>query len=135
MVVLPHVRNNYRAPHRSHRKVDFRALTAVRRIGHNPFIGAWRVYAKLRQLAIKLSPRTVGRMLALNHQLYDLARQQRQPREKKVMPFRAAYHHQYWTVDLRYLDHGVGGGISTPSPLWRITRVPFSPVPFPVNRM
>jgi hypothetical protein len=64
----------------------------------------------MRQLGIKLSPRTVGRMLARNRQLYDLPRQQRQPREKKEMPFRAAYRHQYWTVDLRYLDHQLGGG-------------------------
>ncbi len=26
------------------------------------------------------------------------------------MPFRAAYRHQYWTVDIRYLDHQLGDG-------------------------
>ncbi|MDP9313420.1 MAG: DDE-type integrase/transposase/recombinase [Chloroflexota bacterium] len=26
------------------------------------------------------------------------------------MPFRAAYRHQYWSVDVRYLDHQLGGG-------------------------
>ncbi len=102
--------NKSRAPLRPRRKVDFEAMVAVRRIGHNPLIGAWRVHAKLRQMGIRLSPRTVGRMLALNRDLYELPRLPRKPREKQSMPFRAAYRHQYWSVDVRYLDHQLGGG-------------------------
>ncbi|MDP9313419.1 MAG: helix-turn-helix domain-containing protein [Chloroflexota bacterium] len=41
--------NQSRAPLRPRRKVDFEAMVAVRRIGHNPLIGAWRVHAKLRR--------------------------------------------------------------------------------------
>jgi putative transposase len=102
--------NKSSAPKRPFRKVNFQALTAVRRLGHNPLLGAWRVHAALRQMGIKLSPRTVGRMLALNRALYNLPRPQRQPRTKKSMPFRAGYRHQFWTVDLRYVDHQLGGG-------------------------
>lgn len=103
--------NKSRAPKRPFRKADFAAITAVRRLGRNPLIGAWRVHAKLRQLGIKLSPRTVGRMLALNRELYNIPRPARQPRLKKAMPFRAGYRHQYWTVDIRYLDHQLGGNV------------------------
>ncbi len=102
--------NKSRAPLHPRRKVDFKALTTVRRIGRNPHIGAWRVHAALKREGIRLSPRTVGRMLALNRKLYNLPEVERHPREKKPMPFRAAYRHQYWSVDIRYLDHQLGGG-------------------------
>ena len=32
------------------------------------------------------------------------------PRAKQPMPFRGSYRHQYWSVDIRYLDHELGGG-------------------------
>lgn len=106
------LRNKSSAPHRPQRKVDFAAMLAVRRLGHNPRIGAWRVHAALRRMGIKLSPATVGRMLALNRDLYQGPRPKRCPRAKKAMPFRASYRHQFWTVDIRYLDmHQLGGGM------------------------
>lgn len=51
-----------RAPKYPHRKVDFKTMTTVRRLGHNPGLGAWRVYAALKREGIRLSPRTCGRM-------------------------------------------------------------------------
>ena len=30
--------------------------------------------------------------------------------EKQALPFKATRRHQYWTVDVRYLDHHLGGG-------------------------
>jgi putative transposase len=102
--------NKSSAPKRPARKVDFTAMTAVRRLGRNPKIGAWRVHAKLRQLGLRLSPRTCGRLLALNRRLYDQPRLESPPRVKKPMPYCAAYRHQYWTVDIRYLDHQLGEG-------------------------
>ena len=102
--------NKSSAPKHPRRKVDFRGLSVVRRLARNPRLGAWRVHAALRQEGIHFSPRTCGRMLALNRELYKLPRSQRQPRAKKPMPFRATYRHQYWTVDIRYLDHQLGGG-------------------------
>jgi transposase len=102
--------NKSSAPKHPRRKVNFSVLTAVRRLARNPRVGAWRVHAALRQEGIRLSPRTCGRMLALNRDLYNLPRTERQPRAKKSMPFQATYRHQYWTVDIRYLDHQLGGG-------------------------
>jgi transposase InsO family protein len=103
--------NKSSVPHRPHRKVDFRAMSEVRRLGRNPRIGAWRVHAALRKMGIKLSPATVGRMLALNRALYQRAHPPKQTHQKRPMPFRAGYRHQFWTVDIRYLDmHRIGGG-------------------------
>lgn len=104
--------NKSTAPHRPYRKVDFRAIREVRRLGRNPRIGAWRVHAALRRMGIKLSPATVGRMLAINRELYQLRRPAKRTHEKTAMPFRAGYRHQFWTVDIRYLDmHRLGGGM------------------------
>jgi putative transposase len=74
--------------------------------------GEFRLHAALLQLGIKLSPRTCGRILALNRALYGFEKPQKAPHEPKPMPFQAARRHQYWTVDVRYLDmHQLGGGM------------------------
>jgi transposase InsO family protein len=79
-------------------------MNHVRRIQRNPLLGEFRVSAALKQqLGIKLSPRTCGRILALNRQLYAELRNEPPPREKKLMPFQAARGHQFWSVDIRYL--------------------------------
>lgn len=94
------------------RKTDLKAITAVRRLQENPELGAFRIHAALKQLGIDLSPRTCGRILALNRKLYGLEDPKREPREPKEMPFKATRRHQYWTVDIRYLDmHQLGGGM------------------------
>ena len=48
------------------RKVDLKAIEAVRRLQRNPNLGAFRVHAALAQIGIHLSPRTCGRILATN---------------------------------------------------------------------
>jgi putative transposase len=92
------------------RKTDLQAINAVRKLQVNPELGEFRVHAALLRLGIELSPRTCGRILALNRKLYGLAGPSKQPHEPKEMPFKASRRHQYWTVDLRYLDHQLGGG-------------------------
>lgn len=93
------------------RKVTLRAIHAVRRLQQNPGLGEWRVHAALRQEGIVLSPRTVGRILALNRSLYNLPQPTRGQRAPQAMPFQAQRRHQFWTVDIRYLDmHQLGGG-------------------------
>lgn len=93
-------------------KVDLAAMAEVKRLQENPELGEFRMYAALKQLGIELSPRTCGRILALNRQLYGLERPPPTPRVPKAMPFKATQRHQYWTVDLRYLDmHHLGGGM------------------------
>jgi hypothetical protein len=65
----------------------------------------------LKRLGIDVSPRTCGRILARNRALYGLGKPSRAPREPKPMPFAAGRRHEYWTVDLRYLDmHQLSGG-------------------------
>ena len=91
------------------RKVTLRAIEAVRRLQQNPNLGEFRVHAALAQIGIHLSPRTCGRILALNRDLYGLEKPKGPVKEKKEMPFAARRRHQYWTVDVRYLKgHKLG---------------------------
>jgi transposase len=99
-----------RVPRRRVRKADLQAINAVRRLQVNPELGELRIHAALLQLGIELSPRTCGRILALNRKLYGLPGPSKQVREPKEMPFKAVRRHQCWTVDLRYLDHTLGVG-------------------------
>jgi transposase InsO family protein len=100
-------------PKHPKRKVDLHVINEVRKLQKNPELGEFRIHAALLQIGIKLSPRTCGRILALNRSLYeDLERPETEPREPKPMPFQAARRHQCWTVDIRYLDmHQLGGGM------------------------
>ena len=97
-----------RAPHRRGTKVTLRAIATVKELQENPLLGEFRVHAALKRLGILLSPRTCGRILALNRTLYGLPQPERVPREAKPMPFKAARRHQYWSADIRYVDHGLG---------------------------
>jgi hypothetical protein len=78
----------------------------------NPELGEYRVSGALEQLGIKLSPRTCGRILALNRKLYHLQMPRSGGRPKKELPFQSERRHQYWFVDVRYLDmHKLSGGM------------------------
>jgi transposase len=97
-----------RAPHRRGTKVTLRAIVTVKELQENPLLGEFRIHAALKRLGIFLSPRTCGRILALNRALYGLPQPERTPREATPMPFKAARRHQYWSADIRYIDHGLG---------------------------
>ncbi len=92
------------APHEPARKVTFQEIQEVRRLARNPDIGAYRVMAALEQIGIKLSQRTCGRLLELNRNLYGLEKPKRSPHSKKEMPFKARFRHEYWSVDVRYIE-------------------------------
>lgn len=93
------------------RRVTLRAIATVQELQANPALGEWRLHAALKQLGLVLSPRTCGRILALNRKLYGLSRPAATPNAPKPMPFAAQRRHQIWSVDLRYLDmHRLGGG-------------------------
>jgi putative transposase len=99
-------------PKNPRRKVNLHTIHGVRKLQENPELGEFRVHARLKQMGINLSPRTCGRILALNRSLYKLDKPKQAPREKKPMPFAATRRHEYWTVDVRYLDmHQLGGGM------------------------
>lgn len=84
------------------RKVDLNAINTVRKLQENPELGEWRIHAALRQVGIRLSPRTCGRILALNRQLYGLDKPEKA--DPKPLPFKATRRHQYWVVDIRYIE-------------------------------
>jgi putative transposase len=90
------------------RKVDLRAMDEVRKLQENPELGEFRVSVALAQLGIYLSPRTCGRILATNRQLYGLKKPKRgAKKEKKEMPFQSTRRHEIWSVDIRYIDHNL----------------------------
>ena len=94
-----------RAPKNPQRKVDLVAMREITRRQENPALGAWRMQAALRQIGIRLSARTCGRIMALNRDLYGLDKEPRaEPKEKKPMPFAASRRHEVWAVDIRYLE-------------------------------
>src|SRR5215216_3408412 len=86
------------------RKVTLKAMEAVRRFQENPNLGEFRIHAALAQIGIHLSPRTCGRILALNRELYGLEKPKGARRQPKGMPFATTRRHRYWTADVRYLD-------------------------------
>jgi transposase InsO family protein len=93
-----------RAPHQPASKTTLRAMHEVKKLAENPELGAYRVSAALEQMGIKLSRSTCGRLLAINRDLYHLQVPPRGGRPKAQMPFRAERRHQFWSVDVRYLD-------------------------------
>src|SRR5579859_3328947 len=94
-----------RARKRRALKVDLRTLETARQLQENPELGAFRLHSRLKEeFGIDLSRSTCGRILQHNRALYGLPGPQKQPTTPKAMPFAARYPHQYWTVDLRYID-------------------------------
>jgi putative transposase len=86
-------------------KVDLKTLETARTLQQNPLLGEFRLHTRLQhEFGIDLSPRTCGRILAHNRTLYGLPGPEKQPKTPMQMPFAARYRHQYWTVDLRYID-------------------------------
>ena len=92
------------------RKVTLKAMEAIRRFQENPHLGEFRIHAALAQIGIHLSPRTCGRVLALNRELYGLEKPKGPVKEKKEMPFAARRRHQFWSADIRYVDNDEVGG-------------------------
>jgi hypothetical protein len=107
-----------RAPKNPARKVDFKAMAAIRRLQANADLGEWRVHAALAQMGIHLSPRTCGRIMAHNRQLGLPRPADPRPQEPQLMPFAATYRHEYWSVDVRYIeDHQ----LENPKPVYVIS--------------
>jgi len=104
------VPNKSSRPKQPATKQTLQAITTVKRLQENPELGEFRVHAALKQLGIELSPRTCGRILHANRALYGLPGPEKQAKTPKPMPYAAQRRHQYWSVDLRYIDvHQVDG--------------------------
>lgn len=89
----------------SARKATLPAIAAIRTLQENLALGRQRVHAALKRLGIDLSPRTCGRIMAKNRALYGLAPARPVAKPRKPMPFAASRPHQYWSVDIRYIEH------------------------------
>jgi transposase len=93
------------APRHPAHKVTMRDINEVKKLASNPDLGAYRVMAALEQIGIKLSRATCGRLLSLNRSLYGLPQPHGgAPRQRKEMPFKASFRHEYWSVDVRYIE-------------------------------
>lgn len=101
---LPGLEDQSRAPHHLARKVDLKALAAIRRLQANAELGGFRVSAALEQAGIFLSPRTCQRILALHRALGAAQQPEVEPREPLPHPFAATRRHQVWSVDIRYIE-------------------------------
>jgi len=86
------------------RKVDLKTINTVYKLQENPELGEFRIHAALKQLGIHISPRSCGRILALNRKLYGIGKSEAEPHEPQPHPYKASRRHQYWTVDIRYID-------------------------------
>src|SRR5579859_2394419 len=107
-------------PHHPARKTTLSSINEVRKLAEeSPELGAYRVRAALEQIGIHLSQATCGRLLALNRTLYGVpASPATAPRPRKEMPFKATFRHEYWSVDVRYIEeHNVG----FPEPVYLIS--------------
>jgi len=87
---------------------SYEVIRTVETLQRNPALGEYRIAVALKQLGIELSPRTCDRILALNRKLYGLPKPAKALRDPQPMPFAAQYRHHVWSVDVRYLDHGLG---------------------------
>jgi len=105
-------------PRHPPRKVDLRAMAAIRRLQVNPELGEFRMHAALQQFGIHLSPSTCGRILALHRALGAPRPAESVPHEPHAMPFAAQRRHQFWSVDIRYLDVD---GLGTDKPVYVIS--------------
>ena len=101
-----------RAPRQPARRVTDDATNRIRMLQRNPRLGAWRMAAALKREGIRLSPTTCGLIMAQNRKLYpELRPPTPTAHDPQPMPFAATRPHQFWSVDLRYLDmHTLGGG-------------------------
>jgi putative transposase len=70
----------------------------------NPLLGEFRMYAALKQLGISVPPRTCGRIMAENRQLYGIKPPPKEPHQPKPHPFKALARHERWCLDIRYIE-------------------------------
>ena len=100
-----------RTPHAPPRKVWFPLMVEVYHLQkRHPDAGRFRIWSLLDRDTI--SVRTVGRIMALNKQVYDdiphVARQRRK-KPAQPHPYKASHPHQYWFIDGRQMDFALDG--------------------------
>ena len=100
-----------RAPTSPARKVWLPLMIEVYHLPkRHPDAGRFRIWSLLDR--DEVSVRTVGRVMALNKQVYDAIPHVARQRAKKPAqphPYKAAYPHQYWFIDGRQMDFALDG--------------------------
>src|SRR6266849_8428139 len=96
------------------RKVTLEVANEIRKKQENPLIGEWRMHAALLQMGIKASPRTCGRIMAKHRALYGWEKPKSSDKSKKEMPFKASRRHEFWSIDVRYIEHHQLPGVKGP---------------------
>jgi len=91
------------------RKITFEVMNEIRKLQENPLLGAHRMHAALLQAGLNVNPRTCGRIMARNRAMYGLEKPKAAPKTKRDMPFKASRRHEFWSIDVRYIeDHNLG---------------------------
>lgn len=91
------------------RKITLDVMNEIRKRQENPLLGAHRMHAALLQIGINVNPRTCGRIMARNRALYGLEKPKAPAKPKKEMPFKASRRHEFWSIDVRYIEeHNLG---------------------------
>jgi transposase len=100
-----------RAPTSPARKVWLPLMIEVYHLQkRHPDAGRFRIWSLLNR--DEVSVRTVGRVMALNKQVYDDIPHVARQRSKKLAqphPYKASYPHQYWFIDGRQMDFALDG--------------------------
>jgi len=91
------------------RKITLDVMNEIRKLQENPLLGAHRMHAALLQVGLNVNPRTCGRIMARNRALYGLEKPKAAPKTKRDMRFKASRRHEFWSIDVRYIeDHNLG---------------------------
>ncbi len=93
-------------------------INEVRKLQENPLLGEYRVHTALLRMGINVSPATCGRIMAANRKLYGVQNPPRSSRPKLEMPFKASRRHEYWSIDVRYIEEHL---LEDPKPVYVIT--------------
>jgi transposase len=100
-----------RAPKSTPRKAWLPLMIEVYHLQkRHPDAGEFRIWSLLGHTAI--SDRTIGRVMAINRQVYDDIPHHRAKRAKhkpQPHPFKASYAHEYWFIDGRKMDFELDG--------------------------
>ena len=91
------------------RKITLEVMNEIRKLQENPLLGANRMHAALLQAGLNVNPRTCGRIMAKNRAMYGLEKPKAASKTKREMPFKASRRHEFWSIDVRYIeDHNLG---------------------------
>ena len=65
-------------------------------------------------MGIKVSPRTCGRIMAKHRALYGWDKHISPAKPQKEMPFKASRRHEFWSIDVRFIEHHHLPGVKGP---------------------